>query len=98
MERLNNPEQRDQTGLRGLDQKLHFIGMLNPSFPPVTKLNGLKLMQAASSRLISYSESAEAICCSPSVVKTNLKGSGCCAVQMRQKLAHAMHNRNFSNG
>ena len=41
MERLNNPEQRDQTGLRGLDQKLHFIGMLNPSFPAVGRLNGL---------------------------------------------------------
>jgi hypothetical protein len=62
MKLLNNPEHLVHTRCRGLDQKLHFIGMFNPYFPLVTKLNGLKLMQTASSRLISCSESAEAIC------------------------------------
>jgi hypothetical protein len=42
MARLNNPEHRFQTGCRGLDQKLHFIVMLNPSFLTVGRLNGLK--------------------------------------------------------
>ena len=42
MESLNNPEQRVQTGCRGLDQKLHFIGMFNPSLPALARLADLK--------------------------------------------------------
>ncbi len=34
---LDGPEQRVQTWCRGLDQKLHLIGMFNPPLPAVVK-------------------------------------------------------------
>ena len=42
VECLNGPEHRAQPGSGDLDQKLHFIGMFNPSFPALARLNDLK--------------------------------------------------------
>ena len=39
---LNDPEHRAQPWSGGLNQKLHFLGMFNPSFPAVARLDGLK--------------------------------------------------------
>ena len=39
---LNDPEHRAQPWSGGLNQKLHFIGMFNPSFSAVARLDGLK--------------------------------------------------------
>ena len=42
VECLNSLEQRAQPWSGGLNQKLHFIGMFNLSFPAVARLDGLK--------------------------------------------------------